>query len=90
MCIKKAPAPRNCDAGFDYEALGLAAVYSSTRQIQPLGASMRPIWMPVRVSYSLRVTGPMFPSLVSKVYSFAPSTTLPTGEMTAAVPHRPH
>ena len=38
----------------------LIFINHSTTWSQPLGASIRPIWMPVSVSYSFWVTGPIF------------------------------
>jgi hypothetical protein len=46
--------------------------------------------MPVRVSKSFWVTGPIFSMPLGRQMSLPWSTILPTGEMTAAVPHRPH
>ena len=57
--------------------------------LQPLGASILPIWIPVRVSYSFLVTGPISVMPLSRQISLPWSTILLTGEITAAVPHRP-
>ena len=40
--------------------LGVILFYYSTTLIHPSGALIRPIWMPVRVSYSFWVISPIF------------------------------
>lgn len=40
--------------------LGVILFYHSTTLIHPSGALIRPIWMPVRVSYSFWVISPIF------------------------------
>src|SRR5699024_6486969 len=62
----------------------------STLWIHPSGASMCPIWIPVSVSYNFLVVCPISSIPLGKQISFPWSLILPTGEMTAAVPHRPH
>ena len=61
-----------------------------TSYIQPFGAGMCPICMPVSVSYSFLSTGPIPFSQAEKRMSLPWSYMLHTGEITAAVPHRPH
>ena len=64
-------------------------VYSITL-IHPSGASIRPICIPVRVSYNFCVIGPILSIPDGNRISFPWSTTYPTGESTAAVPHKAH
>ena len=47
-----------CQEAFLY--LGVILFYHSTTLIHPSGALIRPIWMPVRVSYSFWVISPIF------------------------------
>lgn len=63
---KKKPLSFHCgDSGFFFTLPSkfarpkTAAIHYSMTLIQPFGASRRPIWMPVRVSYSFFVTGPI-------------------------------
>ena len=41
---------------------GVQTQSASARTRQPYSSGMRPVWMPVMVSYSFWVTGPMLPS----------------------------
>ena len=46
--------------------------------IHPSGASMRPIWIPVSVSYSFWITGPIFSIPLGKQISLPWSLIFPT------------
>ena len=65
-------------------------IHYSTTWIHPSGASIRPIWIPVSVSRSFAIVGPICSIPLGKQISSPWLTILPTGEITAAVPHRPH
>ena len=73
-----------------YVPFAICVSLYSTLWIHPSGASMCPIWIPVSVSYNILVIGPISSIPLGKQISFPWSLILPTGEMTAAVPHRPH